>query len=337
MDKKNLNYGEKEMIERRDIYFSIIVPCYNLEKYISKTIDSIVNQTFQNFEIIIIDDGSKDKSLEIIQKRADIEDRIKVISQTNQGVSEARNIGLLNARGRYIYFMDGDDLIEDSLLNDAYNIFEKNKKIQMYSFAYDLVGNNKYRVYKNKKGNNKIFSSNKFLNLFFKRKIYQSICSFIVEREILKNKKFIMGMTHGEDQAFQIELLLEEFNIYYTSKIYFHYIMRDGSAMNSKIKIKNLMFLEFLLQLNKNKKIFNFKKNYIEFSQIVFFYTLKEIAKKGTSIEDNIKIQKKLAEINEKLINEMTFLSLKSRICRLLGIFYKKYPEIIYFLLKKLK
>ena len=120
---------------------SIIVPCYNIEKYISKTLESVRNQTFQNFEIILIDDGSKDNTGKILDDYNKKDKRIKVIHKINEGVSQARNIGIENAVGEYIYFLDGDDLIEKNLLERANEVF-KNNKVEIFSFGFNMVYEN---------------------------------------------------------------------------------------------------------------------------------------------------------------------------------------------------
>ena len=91
---------------------SVIIPVYNVENYIEKCLNSIVNQTYNNLEIIIIDDGSTDNSIAIAEKIAENDKRIRIISQVNQGVSSARNLGLDNASGEYILFIDSDDWLD---------------------------------------------------------------------------------------------------------------------------------------------------------------------------------------------------------------------------------
>lgn len=104
---------------------SIIIPVYNVEKYLRQCLDSILNQTFQNFEIICIDDGSTDKSLEILEEYKRNDDRFVIISQENSGAGMARNKGIETARGKYVQFLDGDDYFEVKMLEKLYNCAEK--------------------------------------------------------------------------------------------------------------------------------------------------------------------------------------------------------------------
>lgn len=99
-------------------YFTVIVPIYNVEKYLSRCIDSILNQVFTNFELLLIDDGSKDKSGEICDIYAKKDNRVKVFHKENGGVSSARNVGINNSEGELITFVDSDDWIEPLFLNN---------------------------------------------------------------------------------------------------------------------------------------------------------------------------------------------------------------------------
>ena len=104
---------------------SVIIPVYNLEKYISECLDSLLNQTFKDFEIICVNDGSKDSSLAILEEYAKADARIKVMSQDNGGAGSARNSGLKLAKGKYIQFLDGDDYFEFNMLEVLYNLAER--------------------------------------------------------------------------------------------------------------------------------------------------------------------------------------------------------------------
>lgn len=104
------------------IKVSVIIPIYNVESFISETLDSVLNQTLKEIEIVLVDDGSTDLSLEICKKFAVKDDRISVFSQNNQGVSIARNNGLLKANGEYVFFMDSDDTIDSEFLRGSYDI-----------------------------------------------------------------------------------------------------------------------------------------------------------------------------------------------------------------------
>ena len=118
---------------------SIIIPTYNSEKYLKRCINSICNQTYKNIEIIIIDDGSTDNTFNICEEYSKKDDRVKFIHKKNEGVSVARNIGIENANGKYIMFVDSDDWIENNTVEILYNISKKEKA--------DIVQCNFYYAY----------------------------------------------------------------------------------------------------------------------------------------------------------------------------------------------
>ena len=105
------NYGQSNIKKRIDA--TVIIPVYNTEKYIERAVKSVLNQTMGNFEILLVDDGSSDGSWEVCRKLSILEDRITAIRNQHSGVSAARNIGIEQAQGRYLFFLDSDDEWED--------------------------------------------------------------------------------------------------------------------------------------------------------------------------------------------------------------------------------
>ncbi|MBS5037337.1 MAG: glycosyltransferase family 2 protein [Fusobacterium sp.] len=303
--------------------FSVIIPCYNVEKYISKTIESVLNQTFNNFELILINDGSKDKTREILEFYEKQDKRIKVINKVNEGVSKTRNLGIELAKGEYLYFLDGDDCIENSLLENA-NLIFKNKNIEMFSFGYDIKSNQGLKICCNKKYDEKLFTSKEFLRKFLKKEISQHICSLVIKKEILKNSKFNSELITGEDLDFLMRLLLEkDFYIYRKSVPYFHYMIRENSATTRKIiPFKNLNTLDSLNLLRKqmlNKKIYEFK----EYHAIRFFNIIKSLAENGFIEEDYIKIKNKFKETEYILKDLKLEFNKRSILLNILKMFYR--------------
>ena len=267
--------------------FSVIIPCYNVEKYIESTVKTVLNQTYKDFEIILIDDGSKDSTLAILNNLKETDDRIKVFTQPNKGVSYTRNRGIDIAKGEYIYFLDADDEIKNTLFEEADKVLIK-KSIGVYSFGYKVIKDTKKRMYIANKEFEGLYTSKEFLKKYFKLEIPQSICSLIVRRDSLKNIKFNEELKIGEDLDFQIRLILlnNEKEIYYTSDIYFYYIMRKNSVMTSKkFNIRDLDMLHYLDKLRKKileDQLYEFK----EYQIIRFFSTIKDISNRDTSKED---------------------------------------------------
>lgn len=318
--------------------FSIIIPCYNLEKCISKTIENVLRQTFQNFEIILINDGSKDNTGKILDEYKEKDERIRVIHQKNEGVSEARNIGIQTANGEYIYFLDGDDLIENTLLEKAYEVL-KNDKIKIFSFGFNMIfANGKIkRRYTEEEYNNQIINSKEFLSLFFNKKIGQNMCSFIVKTELVKNKIwFTKGLERGEDLEFQIKMLLEDVNLFYDKTPFFKYVSRNGSVVQSKVKLNIFKFLEVLEKFRKEIKDKKLKEDLEYFFITYYFYIVKEMAIKGYTEEvynQAILILKKY----EYILNTLNFsFSINYLKMKVLIILYKISPKLLIFILKNI-
>ncbi|MGN1299253.1 MAG: glycosyltransferase family 2 protein [Candidatus Scatovivens sp.] len=141
------------MKKNNQVKFSIIVPVYNSEKYIQKCIDSILNQTYDNYEIIIINDGSTDNTLKIINSNYKNRSNIIIVNKENQGVSMARNLGIQYAKGEWITFLDADDWIDDNTLKIINQEIESNSEIELIQnniyISNDYKNSNKYKVLDN--------------------------------------------------------------------------------------------------------------------------------------------------------------------------------------------
>ena len=123
---------------------SIVVPVYNVENYIEECINSIINQTYKNLEIILVDDGSTDSSGKICDKFAKNDDRIKVIHKKNEGLGKTRNVRILESTGDYLFFVDSDDFIDLNTIEKLYN--------RSNNGTMDLVICDYYKYYNNCKG-----------------------------------------------------------------------------------------------------------------------------------------------------------------------------------------
>lgn len=272
------------------VTFSIIIPCYNLDSIIERTIQSVLDQSYKNIELIVINDGSTDNSLKTIETFASKDKRIKVLTQKNKGVSSARNLGIENALGKYIYFLDGDDLIDPMLLETAYEIF-KNDKIDMFVFGYEMIEENLKRLikkYKNENANGEIMTGQDFQVRYFNREIPQCICSFIIKRSVIYENKlaFNINTHYGEDIEFQVKCNMKSNFVYYDSKTFFYYVERKGSAINRVLK-KDNFDVYFRIENDINE---NIKQNYYNYLSVVFFYYLKLILKQGAEKETVIKL-----------------------------------------------
>ena len=223
--------------------FSIILPIYNVEKYLKECVDSILKQTFRDYEIILVDDGSSDGSPELCDKLAETYDFIRVIHKANGGAADSRNVGLKNAIGDYIIFIDSDDFIlSEHFLEDVNNSFSENVDMVLYKYCkyFDETNvlaecNFSYESAKLKENYaDKIYElvkADAFFGMAWIRAIRKDI---LLDNQIL----FETGLT-GEDMDWNYELMLNVSNIELLDNIYIAYRQRSGSVTAS-YKIKNL-------------------------------------------------------------------------------------------------
>lgn len=210
------------------ILFSIVVPVYKVEKYLSRCIESILHQSYGNFELILVDDGSPDDSPRICDEYSKIDKRVHVIHAENSGVSAARNLGISFATGDWVLFSDSDDWLEKDTLKKAYEMIMK-KQCDVIQFGFRFVyPNNIVELYPQK---------NKSENL---SKLH--FCTMIINRKFLLQNEicFPTGITFAEDWYFKYMLYSANPKISYQSYICYNYFMNSASVMHN-ISYKNIM------------------------------------------------------------------------------------------------
>ena len=217
---------------------SIIMPVYNAEKYLKQAIESVLNQTYSNFELILINDASTDNSKEICREYCKKESRIVLLENDSEshGPGPTRNIGLDHALGEYIYFMDADDWIEDCLLQCAVNqIQETNADIVQFGVIYERNGGNDNPKYywKGKNLLTKDEIKKDFFN-FWKENRW-SLWIYLFRSEIVKTIRF-ENIINGEDTSYTMDALCNAEKIAYIPKTLYHYRYIEGSTSHRWIK-----------------------------------------------------------------------------------------------------
>ncbi len=239
---------------------SVILPIYNVEKYLSQCLDSIVNQTLKDFECICVNDGSTDNSLSILQEYANKDSRIKIISQENKGVSAARNAGLKSTCCPYITFVDPDDWLQNNYLERLFNVAkETNSDIvecnyNIYYKSYDkTVKYARKDIIKSKKEDNVTYVFRKYYGKVVWNRIYKT--ELLTQNNIL----FYEGMT-GEDTPFSIlSYLYSKKNCFIHEELYFYRANRENSINTNRSKLyKDLFYNVFSLIVElKNRGIWS--------------------------------------------------------------------------------
>ena len=227
---------------------SVIVPAYNVEKYIGECLDSLINQTFGDIEIICVNDGSTDSTLDILNEYASRDSRIRVISQKNMGVSAARNRAMECISGKYTYFMDSDDVLDVNALNELYEIIE-DKQVDFVLFKIINFDNETGKKERNPYYDMKylkeivgedIFSHNDLPeDIVFKIAVTPS--SKLYRSALIENIRFPEGLIF-EDNAFFIETFLNAERIYFHNSYLLNKRVRDESITHNP----NESFMDFI-------------------------------------------------------------------------------------------
>ena len=231
---------------------SVIVPIYNMEKLMRKCLDSILAQTFQDYECLLIDDGSKDGSSAICDEYAAKDSRFKAYHKPNGGLSDARNYGLARAKGEYTIFFDPDDWVDEDCLKDLY---AKAQETNADMVMCDLYYNDPYRQRYSKQEPTSL-SHQDVLKDLITGKVYGFTVTKLIRRGVYDKYEiqYPVGMYGCEDQYTMCKLLKNDIRIAYLPKAYYHY-MHYGNATQSRrydektyqqdVKIRD-MFVELL-------------------------------------------------------------------------------------------
>lgn len=213
---------------------SIIVPVYQVEKYIRQCIDSILAQTFTDFELILVDDGSKDNSGKICDEYAEKDKRIRVIHKENDGLSDARNKGLDNASGNYFMFVDSDDYIAPNMAECLYKkISEAKADIAACNYRYVFEDGKKDFSTENKA---EVINANE---IFYNRKnernygFWTIACNKLYKREKFKSLRFRFGKYH-EDEFWANDIYQMDIKAVTVSESLYYYRQRGNSIMGNK-------------------------------------------------------------------------------------------------------
>jgi glycosyltransferase involved in cell wall biosynthesis len=289
------------------IKISIVIPVYNVEKYLRDCIESVINQTEKDIEIICIDDGSTDNSLKILDEIAAEEERVKIFcNDKNRGLSYTRNRGLGIAKGKYIYFLDSDDMIVSGAMEELYDfavtqqadviLFETALK-----FETELLKEKFYNYQHQWNGSYTQINSgrNSFIEFMKNKDWVSSVPRQFWRREFLieSSLKFHEGILH-EDQVFTFQALLEAERVGVLKKEYFIRRFRENSIMTKKHTWDNVrgLFICYYYALFYTNTISNIDKELEEALQQYFLLLLNNIKKEYRFLEDKITLESGLFE-----------------------------------------
>lgn len=323
------------MIDNKQLV-SIIVPIYNAEKYLKECLESILNQTYKNIEIFLINDGSVDKSKEICEYYSKKYSNIKLINKKNEGVSKARNIGIKEAKGKYIFFCDSDDIMFPKQIEKLVtNLIATDSELSICSFI------NFFDNYIEIEKNNKNFKLEKILDkdkmietIIFKKEYSGYLWNKLFKLDIIKSKKQILfdeKINIVEDQLFVLEYIANIKSLCVTNEELYGYRQNLQSVLHQKFSEKKITAIfarekryNLCKAMTSNEKI---NKNNWNFLLQTYLYFYKKLF--VNKIENKKYWQELIERKIQKYKNEYSNLNIKE-------IKYRGYLYllIIYFYLK---
>lgn len=302
---------------------SIIVPIYNVEQYLRKCIYSLINQTYKNLEIILINDGSSDNSGLICDEYAKKDDRIKVIHKENEGVSVARNIGLDIATGEYIFFIDSDDYLNTNailILFDNLKKYDADISMCEYIRVYDYNYKEKtikedIKIYKNIEALEKLY--NDTFTFHENYGLFISPGSKLYKKKLFENIRYPIGKFY-EDGATIYKVLYNAKKIVHTNLILYYYYQRQGSTSRKKIdktRLDRLDAFRSQIEFYKENKLYNLYYSAFNtyLNMIIEYYYLFREEIDGENISTKMKVlfnkefqkAKKEFDFPKKRLNEL--------------------------------
>lgn len=297
---------------------SVIVPIYNVEKYLEKCIESIINQTYKNLEIILVNDGSTDNSKKICEKYVEKDKRIKLVNKENGGLSAARNAGIAVAKGKYFGFVDSDDFIKDTMYEYLHNLIVENKSdIAICNYLYFTEDEEMETIQNKIKDANedkiKIFNSKEALRELLKGTTIQDFAwNKLYKAELFNkdNRKYPFGRKM-EDIGTTYKLFSASKSIVLGKSVQYFYLQRSSSIMGNRNVILYKDLYELSLERYKyiHQKYPDLQECYIDLmNKIIAIYKVKNkdvhnyfVGEKLFDKYKELLKQIKLSKINKKL------------------------------------
>jgi glycosyltransferase involved in cell wall biosynthesis len=250
------------------IKISIIVPIFNTAKFLENCLESLANQTYNNIEIILVNDGSTDNSLEICEKYCSNDSRFKIINKSNGGSSSARNLGLSFSTGDYIGFVDSDDFVSEKMYENLLNSCILNNVKLAVCGRYKVINNKNVEMFTLSKP--QIWSSKKALsNLLIWKNIDSSTCDKLFHNSLFLNHRFPEGVT-TEDIYLIPSIIDLAKSIVHIGEPHYYYVYRKDSISNSKF---NKNKLDILKSLNNLQYLINEKYDILAAKFYAFYIT----------------------------------------------------------------
>ena len=305
---------------------SIIVPVYKVEEYMDECVHSLVNQTYTNLEIILVDDGSPDKCPAMCDAWAEKDSRIRVIHKPNGGVSDARNAGLSQMLGTYCMMVDSDDYIDKTMVEKLHHkICNRNADIAVCGY-YDLKGQHVTSPYT--AGSELLFDDDqKFLSLYKECQVLS--CNKLFVASLFKDLRY-ERLYSGEDAVLMVQLFDRAKRIVFISEPLYYYRYREGSAVHSAIKARTF---DACVACERSLAFYSERNLVKAYSRCLFiyFYMLGDIlwrAQEDKADVDRALIEKYTCRL-EELYRELMLIDI-AHVQKLKILLKQRYPRIYY-------
>lgn len=282
---------------------SVIIPIYQVEKFLNKCIESVISQTYKCLEILLIDDGSKDNCPKICDQYAKEDKRIKIIHKENGGLSDARNMGIKNAKGDYIFFLDSDDWVDQRIISHLYMLIKK-YDADIAECQYEKVYKEDAIINNEDKEEIKVYTPKESLENLITERSGNRVVSWnkLYKKKLFNQIEFPMGKIH-EDEYTTYKLLYQCKKIVVTNLKFYYYRQRENSIISEKFNPKRLD----VIQAYEEKLEFYKKKNEIELYQKEipkFLYILLNCYYNSKKAKFNKEIVKNIKDKYRKIYRE---------------------------------
>lgn len=257
---------------------SILVPMYNVEKYISRCLKSLLKQTYENIEIIIVDDGSTDNSYNIAKSFADKNNNIVLYQKENEkNVAKTRNHLLSKIAGDYFVFVDSDDFVEKNYIKCLLqNMLENNSDCSCCNFCFHI----KMSIARNFTLSKKVYNKNQAIcEMILGKRLHFMLWNRMYKTKLLNNINFDENIKFGEDFVFTHKYTKNCEKVSYFNRKLYHYVIRSGSEMHKKFGEKQIDFLKYIIQMaeiEENNEIKNAILAWAGFSSLLYLFVLRK-------------------------------------------------------------
>lgn len=294
------------------MFFSVIIPIYNSAKSLTRCLESVKKQNFDDFEVIMVDDGSIDSSRVIAEMYSDWDQRYRYVYKCNEGVSSARNLGISLARGEYVVFLDSDDIYYATYLSTFRNMIEMYPDYGHYWCAFEAV-----RTNDTANGEKYCYDSNEPLSMLNRSNIMElhrktlvsSLWNKVYRRDMIQNMKMRQHISLGEDELFNFEYLDRNPNadIVMNNIPQYGYSVGSNNTLNSMYR-RNLM--DIYDELNREERAFLIKwkvsEKQMEMFETLRFYRYERVLENTFHVQNRMEKREKYA-LNNRILHDIAF------------------------------